>query len=249
MPFEFTDRAQLAAFDKHCIRYGRRVNMLTQDCPALRLLHDQLTATGIVGRELSRRIALALEIKLGFLHTHYELAELAGLENRYLVPAKRRARYRPLVDEGSFGVALRRSRAAFALITRIRSLWDKSFLYIALTYEGDATIRQLQNQRSKRKFFFRHFAAGFGPVTAAALTSASDALDSLERDFRTPELHGFGSIRSWVFDTPADWHTQHSGAIIGHWNVLARFLHQVFADCSTSRTSFDHECSPNEPGA
>lgn len=163
--------------------------------------------------------------------------------------AEHRARYCPLDDVDSFTVALRRSRAAFGLITRIRSLWDKGFLYVALTYEGEATVRQLQSKRSKRKFFFRHFAAGFGTVTADLLTRASEALDRLEHDFRTPELHDFGNIRGWVFDTPADWDTQHSGAIMGHWNVLSAFLHQVFADCSTSRSSFDHETSPSQPNA
>ena len=223
--------------------------MLTQDCPALRLLHDRLTEDGIGGPELSRRIALALEIKLGFLHTHYDLAELAGIENQHLVPDDRRTKYRPLDHVDSFGVALRRARAAFALITRIRSLWDKAFLYVALTQEGDTTVRQLQNQRSKRKFFFSHFASGFGAVTSDVLSRAKDELDHLEQDFRTPELHGFGNICQWVFDTPADWDVQHSGAIIAHWNVLSDFLHRLFRDCSTSRSSFDHEPSPKQPNA
>ena len=125
MRFDFSNRAELEAFDNHCIQYGRRFRLLTQDCPALRLLHDRLTEAGIDGIEQSRRIALALEIKLAFLHTHYNLAELAGIENNYLVPDDCRATYRPLEDVQSFGVALRRARAAFALITRIRSLWDK----------------------------------------------------------------------------------------------------------------------------
>jgi len=249
MEFDFSNRTQLEVFDDHCIQYGRRYRMLTQDCPALRLLHDRLTEAGIGGSELSRRIALALEIKLGFVHTHYNLAELAGIENQHLVPDDRRAKYRPLDDIDSLGVALRRARAAFALITRIRSLWDKAFLYVALTQEGDATVRQLQNQRSKRKFFFSHFAAGFGAVTSDVLSRAKDELDRLEQDFRTPELHGFGNIRQWVFDTPADWDTQHSGAIIGHWNVLSNFLHLLFQDCSSSRSSFDHEPSPKQPNA
>lgn len=239
MPLDFTNRAQLEAFDEHCIQYGKLLSINTQDCPALRLLHDQFTASGIVGAELSRRIALALEIKLGFLHTYYDLHMLLSIENRYLVPDELRALYRPLDDVVSFSVALRRSRAAFGLITRIRSLWDKAFLYVALTYEDDATVRQLQTQRSKRKFFFRHFAAGFGTVTAETLTLASAALDSRERDFRTPELHGFGKIRKWVFDTPADWDTQHSSALTEHWSVLNTFLYEVFAASSTYRSSIE----------
>lgn len=223
--------------------------MLTQDCPALRLLHDRLTEANISGAELSRRIALAFEIKLGFLHTHYDLAVLAGIENKHLVQDDRRANYRPLDNVDSFGVALRRARAAFALITRIRSLWDKAFLYVALTQEGDETVRQLQNQRSKRKFFFSHFATGFGAVTSDVLSRAKDELDRLEQDFRTPELHGFGNIRGWVFDTPADWDTEHSGAIFGHWSVLSNFLHLLFQNCSSSRSSLDDGPSPKQPNS
>jgi hypothetical protein len=65
MLLDFTNRAQLAAFDEQCIQYGKRLSIMTQDCPALRLLYDQFTATGIVETELSRRIALALERKMG----------------------------------------------------------------------------------------------------------------------------------------------------------------------------------------
>lgn len=215
------------------------MGILTSDCPALRILYDHLVNIGITGPELSRRIALALEMKLGFLHTYYDLTELAGLENKYLVPDEHRINYLPLLNIDSFAIALRRSRAAFALITRIRSLWDKTFLYVALTTEGDAIVRRLQNQRSKRKFFFSHYANGFGAVTSDIITKARQDLDSLEQDFRTPELHGFGNIRSWVFDTPQDWHTQHSGKIMGHWNILSNFLHCIFSDYSTPRTSFD----------
>jgi hypothetical protein len=241
MNIDYSDRAQLEAFDDLCINYGRRAGILTQDCPALRLLHDQLGRHGIVNGELSRRISLALEIKLGFLHTHYDLSELAGLDNKYLVHEETRRNYLPLVDIASFSVALRRSRAAFTLVTRIRSLWDKAFLYVALTTEGDATVRQLQQQKSKRKFFFNHFAKGFDGVTPETLERAKNDLSRLEQDFRTPELHGFGNLRSWVFDTPADWDTTHVAAILGHWSVLSDFLHRIFAEYSTSRTSFDAE--------
>jgi hypothetical protein len=239
MPFDFSDRKQLEDFDESCVCYGKRVGILTTDCPALRLLYDHLVTEEIADPELSRRIALALEMKLGFLHTYYDLTELAGLENKYLVPDDHRANYLPLENIDSFAVALRRSRAAFALITRIRSLWDKTFLYVALTTEGDSTVRRLQNQRSKRKFFFSHYANGFGAVTSDMITKAKQDLDKLESEFRTPELHGFGNIRRWVFDTPQDWHTQHSGKIMGHWNILSDFIHRVFADFSTKRSSFD----------
>ena len=186
MPMDFADRAQLEVFDDLCIQFGRRADLPVHDCPALRLLHDELSAKGVVCPELSRRIAVAFEIKLGFLHTEYYGGELMGLENTYLVPDERRACYRPLDNLDSFAVALRRSRAAFGLVTRIRSLWDKGFLYVALTYGGDAIVTQLQSQRSKRKFFFSHFAAGFGAVTSETLTRANDALQRLERDFSNP---------------------------------------------------------------
>jgi hypothetical protein len=239
MIFDFSNRSQLESFDSHCIAYGKHVRILAQDCPALRLLYDRLIEAGIDGEDLTRRIALAFEIKLGFLHTHFDLTDLAGLENQYLVPKDRRSKYTPLVDVPSFAVALRQSRSAFALIARIRSLWDKTFLYVALAEEGPATVRQLQNQRSKRRFFFSHFAKGFGSISPKMLSRANDDLARLEQDFRTPELHGFGNIRGWIFDTPADWTTRHSGAIMGHWNVLSNFLHRVFVDCSTPQTSFD----------
>lgn len=239
MSFDYLNRIQLEAFDDQCIQYGKRYNVLIRDCPALRILHDRLKESGITGADLSRRIALALEIKLGFIHTHYDLGNLAGLENQHLVPDEARRNYRPYEDVRSFSIALSRSRSAFALITRIRSLWDKAFIYVALVTEGDALVQQLQSQRSKRRFFFAHFANGFGCVTPEMLISARETLTRLEQDFRTPELHGFGNIRGWAFDSPSDWYAQHSGEIIGHWSVLSEFLFAIFADSSTHRSSFD----------
>ncbi len=195
MLFDFLNRSQLELIDNQCLQYGKWHNMLVPDCPALRLLYDHLASSGITGPDLSRRIALALEIKLGFVHTHYDLANLAGLENRYLVPDDAREKYRPYEDVRSFSIALSRARSAFGLITRIRSIWDKTFLYVALIREGDTLVQQLQGQKSKRRFFFAHFAEGVGHVTPEILSSAKEALKRLEKDFRTPELHGFGNSR------------------------------------------------------
>jgi hypothetical protein len=240
-PFNYADRSQLEDFDELCIQYGRHVNVLTQDCPALRLLYDRLRETGIEGQEFTRRLALAFEIKVGFAHTHYDLTTVAGLENQHIVPRDRRESYRPLANVGSFTVALSRSRAAFAMITRIRSLWDKAFLYVAMTHDGDAAVRQLQAARSKRRYFFSRFGDGFGAVSAQMIVEAKDDLTTLESQFRTPELHGFGNIRTWVFDTPADWPVPHTSALMRHWNSLSHFLHGVFSDCQTPRTSFDQD--------
>lgn len=239
MPFDFLNRAQLEAFDSQCIQYGKSHHLLIQDCPALRLLYDLGKASGISDDDLSRRIALALEIKLGFIHTHYDLSSLAGLENKYLVPDIARKNYRPYENVQSFSIALRRSRSAFSLIARIRSVWDKTFLYVAMATEGADLVRRLQGQRSKRRFFFMHFAAGFESVTPEMVALASNALTKFEQDFRTPELHGFGNIRGWVFDSPSDWFSQHSSDLMEHWAVLSEFLFAVFTKTSTQWSSFD----------
>ncbi|MCS6328572.1 MAG: hypothetical protein H8K06_16020 [Nitrospira sp.] len=239
MAFDFLDRTQLEAFDAQCIQYGKYHHLLVQDCPALRLLYDFGKTSGVSDVELSRRIALALEIKLGFIHTHYDLSGLAGMENKYLVPDIARMNYRPYENLQSFSIALRRSRSAFSLIARIRSVWDKTFLWVAMVTEGADLVRRLQGQRSKRRFFFTHFAAGFDDVTPEMVALASDALTKFEQDFRTPELHGFGNIRGWAFDSPSDWLSQHSSDLMGHWAVLSEFLFAVFAKSSTQWSSFD----------
>lgn len=239
MPFSYTDRSALVAFDESCIAYGKRVGILTQDCPALRLLYDAFSASELPERELSRRIALAFEIKLAFLHTHYDLSELAGIENKHFVPEDRRRQYMPLEDVDSFALALRRSRTAFALVTRIRALWDKLFLYVVMTTEADAVIRQLGAAKSKRRFFFSRYADGVGEISAELIKNAKQDLESLESSYRTPELHGYGAIRGWVFDTPDDWVTPHISEIMAHWNMVSNFTHEVFKKFKTKRTSLD----------
>jgi hypothetical protein len=202
MNVDFLDLKQLEQIDELCLQYGVRTRMLVEDCPALRLLHEKMGKIGLKETERSRRIALAFEIKLVFLHVHYEVAEVAGLENRHIVHESDRLRYRPLEDVKSFGVAIERARAGFALVTRVRALWDKLFLYIALTVAGEKVLNRMQNQKSMRKFFFREFSAGFDSVSEATINKVREDLENLERAFRTPELHGFGRIKGWIFDSP-----------------------------------------------
>src|SRR5687767_1000790 len=113
MSGDFLDRCKLEELDDLCIQYGAHVGIPVQDCPCLRLLFDDLESDGVSADEISRRIALAFEIKLGFLQATYELQELAGLENLHLVPEDRRRQYRPLERVDSFSIAMRRIRSAF----------------------------------------------------------------------------------------------------------------------------------------
>lgn len=148
MNFSYTNRAMLEQFDASCIQYGKSVRILTVDCPALRLLYDALTAKSFSEQEVSRVIALAMEIKLSLLHTHYDLTTLAGIENENIVPELKKVAYMPLKDHVSFALALRRSRTAFALVTRIRSLWDKLFIYVVMTNESHDILHDLDNAKS-----------------------------------------------------------------------------------------------------
>jgi|SRR5580704_2608902 hypothetical protein len=239
MSINYLDQDQLARFDELFLDYGVRMRILVEDCPALRLLYRNMSQLGLDSQQLERRLALAFEIKLVLLNVYYELAEVAGLENRHMVNEEDRRRYRPLESIESFSAAIRRARAAFALATRMRALWDKLFLYVTLTVGGERTLQRLQNQKSKRRFFFREFSNGFGPVSSALMSQAKADLERLEGNFRTPELHGFGSIRGWVFDTPDHWDSTDCWALLGHYSQLSKFIHQVFAESSSSRCSFD----------
>ncbi len=119
MNINYLDPDQLARFDELFLDYGVRMRILVEDCPALRLLFRNMSQLGLDPQQLERRLALAFEIKLVLLHVYYELAEVAGLENRHMVNEEDRRRYRPLESIESFGAAIRRARAAFALATRI----------------------------------------------------------------------------------------------------------------------------------
>lgn len=239
MNFSYTNRVMLEQFDASCIQYGKSVRILTVDCPALRLLYDALAAKSFSEQEVSRRIALAMEIKLSLLHTYYDLATLAGIENENIVPELKRVAYIPLEDHVSFALALRRSRTAFALVTRIRSLWDKLFIYVVMTNESDDILHSLDNAKSKRRFFFKRYKCGVANLLPEEIHEANNDIKTLDEKYRTPELHGYGSIRGWVFDTPAEWGTPYLSGNMAHWNMVSKFAWKIFEEVSSKKSSFD----------
>ncbi len=69
----------------------------------------------------------------------------------------------------------------------------------------------------------------------------SETLTDLESRFRTPELHGSGSLRTWAFDPIGTWPVRESGEILRFFGVANEAAHSVFASVSTSVTSIEHE--------
>lgn len=237
------DPSLLAKIDERAVHFGVDRTMPIPDVPALRLLLSKLLSEGRPEADVRRLTYLAFEIKIAHINTHYHVNELAGFENAYLVDAEARASYRPFEDDRSFSLALSRSRAAFAMILRVRALWDKLFIYCTLRFDGDRALHMLQSRRSKRKFFFSKYSAGIGPLPSDELLRARESIESLERSFRSPEVHGFGVIQRWAFKTPKTWPEGHTGPILGHWNDMSHFLHAVFNEADGQRDSFSVKSS------
>jgi hypothetical protein len=230
------DSSFLNKLDLLCLDYGRNSNFMVMDCPNLVLLSKNLSQEINNKDVVERLLSLAWEIKIGFIHSIFEMSTLAGIENEYIVEKESKKHFLPFEDIKSFSIANRRARAAFALTARIRSLYDKLFLYICLIEGGNDLVKKLQSQKSKRKFFFRHFSDGVAGISRTHLESVSEDINFLESNHRTPELHGFGTIRSWAYRAE-DKIGSESHQLMGHWNILNRFIHQVFVDSATNITS------------
>lgn len=240
MPFALNSRDKLVAFDKVCLAYGRKSGVLVTDCPALRCLYDELSAENGSTADMWGRIALAYEIKLGVLQSTYDLTMLAGLENRHWVPkASGGLRLGPFDNADVFGIVLKRAHAAFGLITRIRALWDKWFLYMGEEY--DSKVLAANRKHSPRRAFFKHFKNGVGSFTSEDLNTYKKAIDKFEHGYRTPEMHGYGSIRLWAFDPISAWPIEESSKLLEHWNILHGVVHKSFSQVSTPLTSFDEQ--------
>lgn len=240
MSFPLKTRSELANFDRLCLSYGQRHKFMVCDLPALRLLLDELMKQDEDERHLWRLMALAYEIKIGLVQSHYDLAVIAGLENKYWVPAHTNiARGDPLGDQSLFEVAFRRARSAFGLIMRIRALWDKSLHYIGLRYIPDDYNEELRSKKgSPRKAILNLAKDGIGPLTRAELDQIEKDIAALEESFRTPEAHGYGSIRTWAFDPISSWPVRESAQLMAHWNLLHQTIGRIFKKASTNITSF-----------
>lgn len=241
------DAEALAQFDEAALRWGKSAGVLVVDTPALRLLYAALPQSLTAPRR--RLMYLAFDIKVAYVNTFVHIHELAGSESMHLVREEGRTRFRPLDDPKSFGVAMLRSRAAFALVSRVRAIWDKLFLYVTLRFDGEEGMRILQNRRSKRKHFFSRYGRGIGTVSVDTMSKALADINNLERSYRSPELHGFGIIPPWVFESPSTWPYGHTSPILGHWSMMQQFLDQVFEEARGRRTSFDRPGEDLHEGA
>ena len=242
MTFVLDTQEKLAAFDRTCMIASRSASVVVQDLPALRLLYNRLTREKLQPRELWGQIALAYDIKIGFIQSVYELQTIAGLENRDWVPRQEPDKWiNPLTDPKALNISLARARAAFALVARIRAIWDKFFLFIAYRYDPKCFRRIERSRRSRRTAFFNAFSKGIGPFTADHLHRYKESIESLESSYRTPELHGYGAIRLWAFEPVGSWPVKASSELIGHWSTLNEAIGLLFASESTSAISIDKE--------
>lgn len=241
MAFPLKTREDLRAVDLVCLGYGVRNNFLVVDCPALRLLFDELVVEGIEEREKWRRIALAWEIKLGFVQTLWDLSTVAGIENKVWVPRHKGelASIDPLRDVETFATACNRARSLFSLVIRLRAIWEKLFLYVGSINGGEAFLRIARGKGSPRRAFFRLFGQGVGNFSAEDVQAARDCLEKLESQYRTPELHGEGALRTWAFDPITDWPVPSTSELLHFWNLLQTALFKSFEKANTRLSSFE----------
>jgi hypothetical protein len=242
MTFLLDTRDKLCDFDRTCMTACRSASVVIQDLPALRLLFDRLILENFQPRELWRQMALAYDIKVGYIQSVYELQTIAGLENRDWVTRQEPDKWiNPLTNPKGLNISLARARAAFALVARIRAIWDKLFLFIAYKYDPECFRRMERSRRSHRKIFFNVFSKGIGPFTEDNLYKYKESIESLESSYRTPELHGFGAIRLWAFEPVGSWPVKGSVELIAHWNTLNEAIRLLFSAESTSACSIDEE--------
>lgn len=240
MAFVLDTLSKLVAFDRNCLAAGRAANVLVQDTPALRLLYAQLEDEGVPERQFWRRVALAYEIKLGLLQSTYDLQTVAGIENEHWVArSKKRDHSNPLEDPGALNIAIKRARAAFGLVARTRALWDKLFLFVGESYSPAAFEAVIRSKKSRKRAFVDTFSGGVGPISSDEVSGYASSVERLDSGFRTPELHGHGSIRLWAFEPIGQWPVEGSSKLRGHWNAMNRAVNTVFRDVSTGTTSID----------
>ena len=240
MPFKLSTRESLCEFDQLCLDYGTAYNFMVTDLPALRLLFDALNHMKLAERIKWHLIALAYDLKINLVHSYFDIAEIAGLENEYWVGVIKNDNPKGyLTPIRRFGVAMMRARAAFDLIMRTRAIWDKLFRYIGQLYAPELYSAALRKHKdSPRKALFSISERnGLGPLSSDDITQIKKDIQHLEEIHRTPEAHGYGSIRLWAYEPFANWPIKESGEIIGHWNLLHSTIAKVFAEASTSNSS------------
>jgi len=123
-------------------------------------------------------------------------------------------------EENFFGkMEIQRYSTTFVL--KYRALFDKIMGFIILMF-APADYDAFAKARRKRNSFAK-IAPKMPQVPTELVLQIEELLTRFDNTFRTPEAHGTGVLRKWVFLMDSHW-TNPQGELMDYWNFLVNLM-------------------------
>lgn len=137
-----------------------------------------------------------LDIRLSFSYLHLAVTKMFGTWNQKFSPGKL-AGGKVIDSPQKFFGKMEIHQSATEFVHRYRALWDKVMGLLVLLHCPDEYDNYC-GAKSRRKYFKR--LAKVTPQIGEELGSSwAILLEAFDNRFRTPEVHGTGSLRKWSF--------------------------------------------------
>jgi hypothetical protein len=170
----------------------------------------------------SKIFASLVDIRIGLALLYCNSSVLSRLFNKTLPTTDNNTQVFSELE--AFDLRMEMHSHANAYVLRLRSLWDKFMGILVLRLEPEKY--EYFASAKRKKATFRKIFANSRVVPLEFVTQAEHVMQEFDDSFRTPEIHGTGSLRkssfTWEdpFQSPANF-------LLGYWNFINLVAHVI----------------------
>ena len=212
-------RDDFANYDTFLRRYVEERASVGLGAPALRDAHDHLRSRPDLNRLMTALFDLVLE--MACLACDFFSPE--GLHFA-ITSARSRQKTSPKRSYEDFCNKMSLYRNVNAFVLRYRAQWDKVLGFLVLLYFPDQ-YEGFVSANSRRKRFIK-LAASSPILQKEIIPLVENQVAKFEGSFRTPEAHGAGVLRKWLFSGDSIWDTP-TLDLVAYWNALAMVMQSL----------------------
>ena len=213
------NRDDFANYDTFLRRYVEEKAGVGLTTPSLGDAHDHLRSRPDLNRLMTALFDLVLEmacLACDFFSPDGLHFAITGRCSLHKTNPKRS--YEDFCDK----MSLYRNVNAFVL--RYRAQWDKILGFLVLLYLPDQYEGFVSADSRKKKFL--KLAASSPVLEKEIVPLVKKQVARFDGSFRTPEAHGAGVLRKWLFSGDSIWDTPALN-LVAYWNALAMVMQSL----------------------
>lgn len=218
--FKLNNKDEVAKFENYLSEYCKTRNNYCLSYIKLTNAFDFLKNKPQGGRIFTA----LLDIKINLVLLDYDITRACATWNHTF--AKDELQGGTVLDsKDKFFAKMDIHRFNSSFVLRYRAMWDKLMGLLILIF-SPADYDKFTHAKSKKSCFLKLVKNNKRQIPKECFEPLSEALTEFEKEFRTPEAHGTGSLRKWSFlmDNPNE---NPCIKFLGLWNVLLFVLSEI----------------------